>query len=141
MKRSMKRCKMRKGNGMLLREYLKEWTKEDLLNEARSYELKNCSRLKKDDLIDRIVEYLTTKEALRGRLSCLTKEQMVLFRKACTEPQKISAEEIMDGMQLYTYLEVLRKWVTALLSLKRLHRVLAGLTMRHSGRFRAKKAG
>ena len=24
MKRSMKRCKMRKGNGMLLREYLKE---------------------------------------------------------------------------------------------------------------------
>ena len=53
---------------MLLREYLKEWTKEDLLNEARSYELKNCSRLKKDDLIDRIVEYLTTKEALRGRL-------------------------------------------------------------------------
>ena len=60
MKRSMKRCKMRKGNGMLLREYLKEWTKEDLLNEARSYELKNCSRLKKDDLVDRIVEYLTT---------------------------------------------------------------------------------
>ena len=51
---------------MLLREYLKEWTKEDLLNEARSYELKNCSRLKKDDLIDRIVEYLTTEEALRG---------------------------------------------------------------------------
>ena len=88
---------------MLLREYLKEWTKEDLLNEARSYELKNCSRLKKDDLIDRIVEYLTTKEALRGRLSCLTKEQMVLFCKACTEPQKISAEEIMDGMQLYKY--------------------------------------
>lgn len=80
----MKRCKMRKGNGMLLREYLKEWTKEDLLNEARSYELKNCSRLKKDDLIDRIVEYLTTKEALRGRLSCLTKEQMALFCKACT---------------------------------------------------------
>ena len=103
MKRSMKRCKMRKGNGMLLREYLKEWTKEDLLNEARSYELKNCSRLKKDDLIDRIVEYLTTEEALRGRLSCLTKEQMVLFCKACTEPQKISAEEIMDGMQLYKY--------------------------------------
>ena len=65
----MKRCKMRKGNGMLLREYLKEWTKEDLLNEARSYELKNCSRLKKDDLVDRIVEYLTTEEALRGRLS------------------------------------------------------------------------
>lgn len=48
---------------MLLREYLKEWTKEDLLNEARSYELKNCSRLKKDDLINRIVEYLTTEGA------------------------------------------------------------------------------
>ena len=39
MKRSMKRCKMRKGNGMLLREYLKEWTKEDLLKKLRVKEL------------------------------------------------------------------------------------------------------
>ena len=44
---------------MLLREYLKEWTKEDLLNEARSYELKNCSRLKKDDLIAVSYTHLT----------------------------------------------------------------------------------
>ena len=96
---------------MLLRESLKEWTKEDLLNEARSYELKNCSRLKKDDLIDRIVEYLTTEEALRGRLSCLTKEQMVLFCKACTEPQKIFLQKRlwMECSYINMYLEVLRK--------------------------------
>ena len=31
---------------MLLREYLKEWTKEDLLNEARSYRVKELFRQK-----------------------------------------------------------------------------------------------
>lgn len=95
---------------MLLREYLKEWTKEDLLNEARSYELKNCSRLKKDDLIDRIVEYLTTKEALRGRLSCLTKEQMVLFAKPVPSHRKFLQKKLwMECSYINTYLEVLRK--------------------------------
>ena len=70
---------------MLLREYLKEWTKEDLLNEARSYELKNCSRLKKDDLIDRIVEYLPShRKFLQKRLW-------------------------MECSYINTYLEVLRK--------------------------------
>ena len=88
---------------MLLREYLKEWTKEDLLNEARSYELKKCSRLKKEELIDRIAEYFGTEETLRTRLSCLTKEQMALFRNACEEPQEISKKSVMDAMQLYKY--------------------------------------
>ena len=95
---------------MLLREYLKEWTKEDLLNEARSYELKNCSRLKKDDLIDRIVEYLTTEEALRGRLSCLTKEQMCFFAKPVPSHRKFLQKRLwMECSYINTYLEVLRK--------------------------------
>lgn len=88
---------------MLLREGLKESTKENLMNIARNFELKNCSRLKKGELIDRIVDFFTAEDVLRNRLSCLTKEQMILFRKACDKPQKISADEIVDGIELYRY--------------------------------------
>lgn len=88
---------------MLLREHLEEYTREQLLDEARSFELKKCSGLRKAALIDRILECFCTEEMLRSRLTCLTKEQMSLFRKACDMPQDISVDEIMDGIQLYKY--------------------------------------
>lgn len=88
---------------MLLREHLVEYTKEELLDQARSFELRKCSGLRKSALIDRIVENFCTEEMLRTRLTCLTKEQMELFRKACVTSQDISINEIMDGMQLYRY--------------------------------------
>lgn len=88
---------------MLLREHLEEYTKEQLLDQARSFELKKCSGLRKTALIDRIVECFCTEEMLRNRLACLTKEQMNLFRKACEVPQDISINQIVDGMQLYKY--------------------------------------
>lgn len=61
-------------NDMLLREHLKEYTREQLLHQARSFELKKCSGLRKAALIDRIVECFCTEEMLRSRLACLTKE-------------------------------------------------------------------
>ena len=79
----MKRCKMRKGNGMLLREYLKEWTKEDLLNEARSYELKNCSRLKKDDLIDRILRKQVVVIGFCAGFQAITVNSILRLDKMC----------------------------------------------------------
>ena len=88
---------------MLLREHLEEYTREQLLDQARSYELRKCSGLRKAALIDRILECFCTEEMLRNRLTCLTKEQMALFRKACNMPQDISVNEIMDGMQLFRY--------------------------------------
>lgn len=88
---------------MLLREYLEEYTREQLLDQARRFELRKCSGLRKAALIDRIVGCFCTEEMLRTRLTCLTKEQMVLFRKACDTPQDISLNEIMDGMQLCRY--------------------------------------
>ena len=39
---------------MLLREHLEEYTKEQLLDQARSFELKKCSGLRKATLIERI---------------------------------------------------------------------------------------
>ncbi|MGN0485485.1 MAG: SEC-C metal-binding domain-containing protein [Lachnospiraceae bacterium] len=88
---------------MLLREYLEEYTREELLDQARNFELRKCSRLRKAALIDRILECFCTKEMLRSRLTCLTKEQMSLFRKACDTPQDIPINEIMDGMYLCRY--------------------------------------
>lgn len=93
----------RRENDMLLREHLKEYTREQLLHQARSFELKKCSGLRKAALIDRIVECFCTEEMLRSRLACLTREQMELFRRACETPQDISVNEVMDAMQLYQY--------------------------------------
>lgn len=89
---------------MLLREHLKEFTKEELLNQARSLELRKYSRLRKAELIDKIVDNFCTEEVMRSRLACLTKEQMNLFRSACALPRDISVNEIIDGMQLYRYM-------------------------------------
>lgn len=88
---------------MLLREYLTEYTKEELLDQARSFEIRKCSGLRKADLIDRIVDTFCTEEMLRIRLACLTKEQMDLFRKACISPTTVSVNEVVDAMQLYRY--------------------------------------
>ena len=74
---------------MLLREHLKEYKKNQLLEQARLLELKKYSGLRKATLIDRILECFCTEEMLRSRLACLTKEQMTLFRKACQKPQDI----------------------------------------------------
>ena len=85
---------------MLLREYLEEHTRDELLSYARSIELKKCSGLRKAELIEKIVADFCAENALRSRLTCLTKEEMKLFRKACDGPQDISANEVMDSMQL-----------------------------------------
>lgn len=88
---------------MLLREHLGKYTRKQLLVQAGSFELRKCSGLRKAALIDRILECFCTEEVLGSRLTCLTKEQMSLFRKACDMPQDISINEIMDGMNLYKY--------------------------------------
>ena len=88
---------------MFLREYLTKYTKEELLDQARSFEIKKRSGLRKADLIDRIVDTFCAEEMLRSRLACLTKEQMDLFRKACISPTAVSVNEVVDAMQLYRY--------------------------------------
>ena len=88
---------------MFLREYLTKYTKEELLDQARSFEIKKCSGLRKADLINRIVDTFCAEEMLRSRLACLTKEQMDLFRKACISPTAVSVNEVVDAMQLCRY--------------------------------------
>lgn len=81
-----------------MREHLEEYTKEQLLEQARSFELRKCSGLCKAALIERILECFCTEEMLRSRLACLTKEQMSLFRKACDAPCDISVNELVDSI-------------------------------------------
>ena len=88
---------------MLLREHLEEYTKEQLLDQARSFELRKCSGLRKAALIDRILECFCAEDMLRSRLACLTKEQMSLFRKACEAPQDVSINDVVNSMQLHMY--------------------------------------
>lgn len=88
---------------MFLRENLEEYTREQLLNRARNLELRKCSKLRKAELADRIVEEFCTEEMMRARLTCLTKEQITLFRRACRRPQDVSANGIADAMQLCMY--------------------------------------
>ena len=85
---------------MLLQEHLEEYTREQLLKQARLLELKGCSKLRKADLIDRIVKSFCTEEVLRTRIACLTKEQMDIFRRACDTPQDISINQTKDAMLL-----------------------------------------
>ena len=49
---------------MLLKEHLEEYTKDQLLEQARSFEIKKCSGLRKAALIDRIMECFCTEEML-----------------------------------------------------------------------------
>ncbi|MDD3138957.1 MAG: SEC-C metal-binding domain-containing protein [Lachnospiraceae bacterium] len=88
---------------MQLREKLAESTRQELLDQARSFELSKCSGLRKDQLIDRIVTCFCSEEMVRSRLACLTKEQMELYRKACISPTAVSVNEVVDAMQLYRY--------------------------------------
>ena len=48
------------GNYMLLKEHLEEYTKEQLLEQARSFELRKCSGLRKAVLIERVLECFCT---------------------------------------------------------------------------------
>ena len=88
---------------MQLKEHLAEYTKQNLLQLAKSFDLKRYSTLRKGELIDRIVEHFCSEEVLRCRLACLTDEQMSLFRKASVTPQNLSIHKTLDGMQLYRY--------------------------------------
>jgi hypothetical protein len=88
---------------MNLREKLEGFTKEELLDEARSLELKGYSRLRKGKLIDSIVTSFCSEEMLRSRLVCLTKEQINLYRKACISPTAVSVNEVTNALNLYMY--------------------------------------
>lgn len=88
---------------MLLKEHLNEYTKNLLLDWARCYGVKGFSTLNKAQLIDRIVEAFCSDEILRKRMSCLTNEQLELFRKGLNSQVYIEDDEIIYAVKLNMY--------------------------------------
>lgn len=86
---------------MLLKEELQGYIKEDLLDIAYEYGLRNCSKLRKADLVDRLVECICDAGNLRAQLVCLTRSEMEIFRKGCKGLQAVYLKsEIFDSMLL-----------------------------------------
>lgn len=85
---------------MLLRDELQGYTKQQLLDAARDAELHQYSRLRKAELIDRLVEVYCSEEMLMERMTCLTDSQMSLFQKASKVLQPISVDEVVDAFTL-----------------------------------------
>lgn len=85
---------------MLLKERLSEYKKDKLIQYAKDLELKNYSGLRKAALIDKICAAFCTEEMMRSRLSCMTAEELSLFRRACRKPQALSLTESSAGIRL-----------------------------------------
>ncbi len=89
---------------MLLRDYLgTKYKKEELLVYARIFEIRNYSGLRKQELINRIVECFGAEEKIRHRMACCTKEQVALFQKAESAPVSVSQDEVVNAICLCKY--------------------------------------
>lgn len=89
---------------MLLKERLSEdFTKEEMLGVAKHLGLNKVSSLKKEALIDKIVDKFCSEDELRRRMACLTDEQIKLIVKACKKPIELKIDDIMNGMQMYSF--------------------------------------
>ena len=58
-----------------------EYRKEELLDQARSFEIRKCSGLRKADLIDRIVDNFCTEEMLEADQHALQKNRWTYLGK------------------------------------------------------------
>ena len=89
---------------MLLKEkLLEDFTKEEMLGVAKHLGLNKVSSLKKDALIEKIVERFCSEDELRRRMACLTDEQIKLIIKACKKPVDLKIDDIMNGMQMCSF--------------------------------------
>lgn len=88
---------------MLLKEYLNKLNKAILVAYAYDLGLSKCANLRKADLINLIVEKFCSPDELRKRLTCLTKEQLDLFRKASVVPQELTIFNAKDTDYLEGY--------------------------------------
>lgn len=86
---------------LLLRENLELYTRERLHTLARNFEMTKYSKLRKEELIDQIVDNLCTEKMIRKRVACLTNEELELFRRACDTPQEISSKDLMSTIRLH----------------------------------------
>lgn len=86
---------------MLLKEYLdKTYTRDVLIFYAKVFEVKGYSKLRKQELITKILDNFCTEEMFRKRLACLTNEQVELLLLLQKSSIKIINNQIVDAMIL-----------------------------------------
>lgn len=80
---------------MLLRDTIKDYKRNDLYEYSRELGIKGCSSLKKEQMIDRICEYLLGKGVMTSRLGILTDREFDIFERALTATVSLKeADEI-----------------------------------------------
>ena len=87
--------------GIMLRHVLRMYDKESLLNYARDLEIRRTSRLKKDELADKIANELLMPTVMRRRIAVLSPECRILLERAMREPFIPTPEEMDDALCLH----------------------------------------
>ena len=86
---------------MLLKEYLSEdFTKDQLIDFARMYDIKNYSGLRKAELIEKIAKDFCNEKIIRNRVAALSEEQLELFRKAGKEGMIVPEYDVIYALWL-----------------------------------------
>ncbi|MGL5977676.1 MAG: Rho termination factor N-terminal domain-containing protein [Erysipelotrichaceae bacterium] len=86
---------------MKLIEGLQQYTKVELQEYARQFDLKRVSSLNKQRLIERIVSYLTQEDVFLSRIASVTESEFTLFSKACKHQVSIKESQHLDGFALF----------------------------------------
>ena len=89
---------------MLLKNHLQEYKKDELLDLAEGLTISGCSKLRKAELIERLVVELSSEDVLLQRLTCLTDEELRIFEAGVEHPVDIGIDDIGNAMNLYTYM-------------------------------------
>lgn len=88
---------------MMLKHVLRMHDKDNLLGYARDLEIKKISKLRKEDLVDKIVSKLLDPSVMKRRLGVLAPECRTLMERAIEEPFVPAEEEMEDALCLQEY--------------------------------------
>ncbi len=87
--------------GIMLKHVLLMYDKESLLNYARDLEIKRISRLKKDELAEKIANELLAPSVMRRRIAALSPECRTLMERAIRKSFVPTDEEMEDALCLH----------------------------------------
>lgn len=87
--------------GIMLHHIMRLYDKESLLNYAGDLEIKRTSRLKKDELAEKVANELLMPSVMRRRIAALSPECRTLMERAMREPFVPASEEMENALCLH----------------------------------------
>lgn len=88
-------------DGITLKHVLLMYDKESLLNYARALEIRRISKLKKDELAEKIANELLMPSVMRRRMAVFSQKQRALLERAMKEPFVPKEDEMEDTLRLH----------------------------------------